>query len=55
LSNISHFIIPEKQTAAVSSSEEPPISNVGAHAGKNTFAAMAMARQQEHEGPKPMS
>lgn len=47
--------VPEKQIAVVSSSEEPLLSNVGAHAERNTFAAMAVARQPEHGDLMPMS
>lgn len=43
------------RTVVVSSSAEPLISNAGAHVGRNTFVAMAMAMQQEHGDLMPMS
>lgn len=48
-------IVPEKQIPVVSSSAELQVLNEGAHAGKNIFAAMAMARRPEHEDLRPMS
>lgn len=48
-------VVPEKQIAVVSSSGEPLLSNVGAHAGRNTFVAMAVARQPEHGDLMPTS
>jgi hypothetical protein len=47
--------VPEQQIVVVSSSKAPPGSNEGVHATKNIFAAMAKARQPEHEDLKPRS
>lgn len=47
--------VPAKRTGIVSASKEPPELDEGVHVGKNTFAAMAMAKQPKHEDLMPKS
>ena len=47
--------VPAKQTGIVFASKEPPELDEGAHAGKSTFAAMAMAKQPKHGDLMPKS
>lgn len=45
--------LPAKRTGIVSASKEPQELDEGAHVGKSTFAAMAMAKQPKHEDLMP--